>query len=155
MIKIKILCVGKIKEKYFIDAIDEYLKRLSKYCQIEIIELKDEQEKATIEIIKNIEGKRIVEKMDNSYYNILLDLKGNMLDSIEFSHKIDEISTNSNSKICFIIAGSNGFANDVYTKADYKICFSKMTFTHQMIRIFLLEQIYRAFKILNNEIYHK
>lgn len=155
MIRLKILCVGKIKEKYFIDAIDEYLKRLSKYCQIEIIELKDEQEKATIEIIKDIEGKRIVEKMDNSYYNILLDLKGNMLDSIEFSHKIDEISTNINSKICFIIAGSNGFGNDVYTKADYKICFSKMTFTHQMIRIFLLEQIYRAFKILNNEIYHK
>jgi 23S rRNA (pseudouridine1915-N3)-methyltransferase len=155
VIKIKVLAVGKIKEKYFCDAIDEYLKRLKKYCQIEIVEVKDEKDYDDLEITKQIEGKRIIEKLDKTYYNVFLDLKGDKLDSEEFANKIDYISCNHSSKICFVIAGSNGYSKEVLEHANYKVCFSKMTFTHQMIRLFLLEQIYRGFKILNNENYHK
>ena len=155
MIKIKILAVGKIKEKYFNDAIEEYSKRLSKYCQFEIVEVKDEKDHDDLEITKDIEGKRIIQKLEKGYYNVFLDLKGDKLDSVEFAEKIDSISCNFSSKICFVIAGSNGYSKEVLSYADYKVCFSKMTFTHQMIRLFLIEQIYRGFKILNNENYHK
>ena len=159
MIHINIVCVGKIKEKYLKDAIDEYSKRLSKYCKLEIIEINDEPipnnlSEKTAEIIKNIEGDKILAKIKNSYI-ISLDLQGKQYSSEEFAEKIEKISVNSNSSISFIIGGSLGLSTSVINNSNELICFSKMTFPHQLIRLFLLEQIFRAFKIQNNETYHR
>ena len=159
MIHINIVCVGKIKEKYLKDAIDEYSKRLSKYCKLEIIEINDEPipnnlSEKTAEIIKNIEGDKILAKIKNSYI-ISLDLQGKQYSSEEFAEKVEKISVNSNSSISFIIGGSLGLSNFVINNSNELICFSKMTFPHQLIRLFLLEQIFRAFKIQNNETYHR
>ena len=159
MIHINIVCVGKIKEKYLKDAIDEYSKRLSKYCKLETIEINDEPipnnlSEKTAEIIKNIEGDKILAKIKNSYI-ISLDLQGKQYSSEEFAEKIEKISVNSNSSISFIIGGSLGLSNFVINNSNELICFSKMTFPHQLIRLFLLEQIFRAFKIQNNETYHR
>ena len=159
MIHINIICVGKIKENYLKDAITEYSKRLSKYCKLNIIEVSDEQipdsvNKKQSDNIKNIEGKKILSNIKNSYV-ISLDLKGKQFSSEEFSNKINNISLNYNSSITFIIGGSLGLSEEVLSHSNELICFSKMTFPHQLIRVFLLEQIYRAFKILNNETYHK
>lgn len=158
MIHIKLICVGKIKETYLKDAISEYSKRLSKYCKLEIIEINDEQIPDKInnkitENIKNIEGNKILSQLKNSYV-ISLDLKGKQFTSEEFSLKLNNISLN-NSEIVFIIGGSLGLSNEVLQKSNELICFSKMTFPHQLIRVFLLEQIFRAFKISNNETYHR
>ena len=159
MIHINIICVGKIKEKYLKDAIQEYSKRLSKYCKLSIIEIPDESIPDNVNdkmsnIIKEIEGKKILSHIKNSYI-IALDLKGTQYTSEGFSNKINNISLNFNSNISFIIGGSLGLSNEVVNSSNELLCFSKMTFPHQLIRVFLLEQIYRAFKILNNESYHK
>lgn len=155
MIEIMVIGVGKIKEKYLQDLIADYKKRISKYAEIEILELKDESNKIDENVVKELEGQRIISAIKDGFYVVLLDLKGESLDSVNLSKKIDEISTYYSSKIAFVIGGSYGVSDAVKKRANYKLCFSKMTFPHQLIRGMLLEQIYRSFKILNNETYHK
>ncbi len=157
--KIKIISVGKIKEKYLIDGIKEYSKRLSRYVKLEIIELPDEKCPENIslkdqEIIMQKEAERIINKIDNEYV-ISLAIEGESFSSEELSEKIKNIMTYSNSNICFIIGGSLGLHESVSLKSDMKLSFSKMTFPHQLMRLILLEQIYRSFRIINNEPYHK
>ena len=149
---IKIICIGKIKEQYLKDAINEYLKRISKYTKLEIIELPDYNYdiKKTIEI----ECDNILKNIKETDYNILLDIEGNSYNSIEFAKNLDKIR-NNNSNINFIIGGSNGVNDNIRNIVDERISFSKLTFPHQLFRVILLEQIYRSFKILNNEEYHK
>ena len=160
MLKVNIICVGKIKETFFREAIDEYSKRLNSYCSLNIIEIKDEKipnnssEKEN-QIIKEKEGNNILSHIKKDSYVICLDLKGKQFTSEEFSQKINNISTNISSSISFIIGGSLGISQNVLKKANESISFSKMTFPHQLFRVILLEQIYRAFKIMNNETYHK
>lgn len=159
MLSITIICVGKIKENFFRSAIDEYSKRLSKYCKLDILELPDEKipDKVNNSIaneIKEKECNNIINHIKKDSYIISLDLKGKEFSSEDFSKKIDDISM-QNSKISFIIGGSLGLTDKVLSISNEKICFSKMTFPHQLIRIFLVEQIYRAFKISNGENYHK
>ena len=149
---IKIICVGKVKEDYYKDAISEYIKRLSKYTKVEIIELNDynyDKEKTIRE-----ETKSIIEKLNPSDYKILLDIKGNMLDSETLSKKINDVMI-TNSNIAFIIGGSYGVSDELRNIVDYRLSFSILTFPHQLFRVVLLEQIYRCFKIMNNEEYHK
>ena len=143
---IKIICVGKIKEKYLRDAIIDYMKRLSKYHKVEIVELED----STISEEKN----RILKCINNKDYVITLDIEGTMLSSIELADKLNKMFIN-NSNICFVIGGSYGLDKAVKDRANYSLSFSKLTFPHQLFRVILLEQIYRSFKILNNETYHK
>lgn len=159
MVHINIICVGKIKENYLKDAILEYSKRLSRYCKLNIIEITDEQIPNNLnnkisDNIKNIEGTKILSYIKNSYV-ISLDLNGKQFSSEEFSNKLENIALNINSNISFIIGGSLGLSKDVILNSNELICFSKMTFPHQLIRVFLLEQIFRAFKIQNNETYHR
>ena len=160
MLKVNIICVGKIKETFFREAIDEYSKRLNSYCSLNIIEIKDEKipnnssEKEN-QIIKEKEGNNILSHIKKDSYTICLDLKGKQYTSEEFSQKINNILTNISSSINFIIGGSLGISQNVLKKANESISFSKMTFPHQLFRVILLEQIYRAFKIMNNETYHK
>ena len=159
MLTINIVCIGKIKEKFFKDAIDEYSKRLSKYCKLNIVELPDEKipEKINTNIENDIKSKEctnMINHIKKDSYVIALDLTGKELDSVALSQKIENLSI-SNSSITFIIGGSLGLSKQVLNYCNEKLCFSKMTFPHQLIRIFLLEQIYRAFKIANNETYHK
>lgn len=147
---IKIICVGKLKEKYLIEAIKEYQKRLSKYTKLEIIELPDynyDQVKTKIE-----EGKNILSKISEKDYVVTLEINGKELDSICLSSFID---SNISKNITFIIGGSNGLSDDVLKRTNYSLSFSKLTFPHQLFRVLLLEQIYRSFKIINNESYHK
>lgn len=159
MVHINVICVGKIKESFFRDGILEYSKRLSRFCNLNIIEIPDEKipEKTNEKIetsIKEKEGSNILGHIRKDSYVIGLDLKGKELDSISFSNKLETIIQNY-SNITFIIGGSLGLSKEVLDSCDELICFSKMTFPHQLIRIFLLEQVYRAFKISNNETYHK
>lgn len=159
MLHINIICVGKIKETFFKDAIQEYSKRLSRFCSLSITEIADEKipDKTNEKIendIKEKEGNNILSHIKKDSYVIALDLKGKEFDSIAFSKEISNISISS-SNITFIIGGSLGISNKVLSACNEKICFSKLTFPHQLIRIFLLEQLYRAFKISNNETYHK
>lgn len=152
--------LGKIKENYLRDAISEYSKRLSKYCNLNIIEVADEKLpdklSESLEIsIKEKEGKLMISKLPKDTYLICLDLKGKELTSEEFSKKIEDISLNYNSSITFVIGGSLGISQELLNMSKEKVCFSKMTFPHQLIRVFLLEQIFRAFKISNNETYHR
>ena len=159
MININVICVGKLKEKYLKEAIDEYSKRLQKYCDLKIIEINDEQlpnkiNETIIEQIKEKECKKIMENIKSDSYVIPLDLKGKEFSSVEFSNKIENIALNFNSTITFIIGGTLGLTEEVLKMSNEKICFSKMTFPHQLIRLFLLEQIFRSFKISNNETYH-
>ena len=144
---IKIVCIGKIKEKYLVDLIDDYKNRISKYHKIEIIELKD----SNIDDEAN-ELKKVISTKD---YNICLDIKSEEYDSVGFSKLINDIFTNYNSNITFIIGGSDGIHDSIKSICNKKISFSKMTFPHGLFRGILLEQIYRSFKILNNESYHK
>lgn len=160
MLTVNVVCAGKIKENYLKDAIAEYSKRLSKYCNLNIIEVPDEKlpEKLSenLEIsIKEKEGKSMISKIPKDTYLICLDLKGKELSSEDFSKKMEDISVNYNSSITFIIGGSLGISKELLDMSKEKICFSKMTFPHQLIRVFLLEQIFRAFKISNNETYHR
>lgn len=149
---IKIICVGKIKEQYLRDAINEYLKRLSKYTKIDIIELPD----FSYDLKKTLETERdyMLKNIKDNDYNILLDIEGNLYDSIEFANNIDKIRNNY-SNINFIIGGSYGVHDDIKRMVNERISFSHLTFPHQLFRVILLEQIYRSFKILNNEEYHK
>lgn len=150
---IKIICVGKVKEKYLNDAINEYKKRLSKYTKIEIIELSDYDLDNEL-LTKEKEKEAILKNINNKDYVITLEINGNMLTSEDFSKKLDKLFL-SNSNIVFIIGGSYGLADDIKKISNYPLSFSKMTFPHQLFRVILLEQIYRSFKILKNESYHK
>ena len=150
---IKIICIGKIKEKYTLDAINDYLKRLSKYTKIEIIELPNYNSDNISEILIH-EKELILKNIKDKDYIITLEIEGKQLDSISFSNKINEIF-NHNSNISFIIGGSYGIHQDIKNISNYSLSFSKMTFPHQLFRLILLEQIYRSFKIQNNETYHK
>ena len=152
--KINIISVGKIKEQYFIDAIEEYRKRITKYSNIELITVADESNDLDPKTIKKKEAERILSKIPSNSYTIALDLKGKELDSIGLAKKIDEIQQIS-STINFIIGGSIGLDESVLEKSDYRLCFSKFTFPHKLMKLILLEQIYRSFKINNNESYHK
>ena len=158
--KIKIVTVGKLKEKYLKQAIDEYSKRLSRYCKLNIIELADEQtpdnasEKDEL-IIKDKEGNKILSNIKDNMYVVTLDLKGKMLSSEELSKFIDNCGVRGDSNMCFVIGGSLGLSESVLKRANYSLCFSKMTFPHQLFRVMLLEQIYRAFRISCGEPYHK
>lgn len=149
---IKIICVGKIKEPFFVEAIKEYQKRISKYIKIDIIETPD----YNYDNIKTIreESNVIMKNINKNDYNILMDIHGQMQDSISFAKKIEETLI-INSNITFIIGGSLGVNEELKKICDYKLSFSMMTFPHQLFRIILLEQIYRAFKIINHEEYHK
>lgn len=159
MLTINIICVGKIKEKFLKAAIDEYSKRLSKYCKLNILELPDEKipEKLNPNIeneIKSKECTNIINHIKKDSYVICLDLTGKELSSEQFSKNIEDISMQS-SQITFIIGGSLGLNQQILSLVNQQICFSKMTFPHQLIRVFLLEQIFRAFKISNGETYHR
>lgn len=150
---IKIICVGKIKEKFFTESIKEYTKRLSKYTKLNIIEVEDISI-GTKEIILKEEQEKIIKHLSEKDYVITLEIEGNQLTSIEFEQKLEKISQ-INSNITFIIGGSYGLSEEIKKRSNYKLSFSKMTFPHQLFRIILLEQIYRAYKIKNNESYHK
>lgn len=150
---IKIICVGKIKEKYLKEAIEDYIKRIRKYTSIEIIELKDEDYQDTKKNIK-VEGENILKHINTKDYIIALEINGEQISSPLFAEKITKININY-PNICFIIGGSNGLSEEIIKKAQYSLSFSKMTFPHQLFRVILLEQIYRTYKINNNESYHK
>lgn len=159
MLNINIICVGKIKENYLKAAIDEYSKRLSKYCNLKIYEAQDEKlpSKINASIINEVKEKecnRILEHIKKDSYVIVLDLKGKEVSSEDFSKKLDDIALNFNSSITFVIGGTLGLTDNILNISNEKLCFSKMTFPHQLIRVFLLEQLFRAFKISNNETYH-
>ena len=157
---ITIICVGKIKEKYLKSAIDEYTKRLSRYCKLNIVELGDEKtpdnasEKQEI-LIKEKEGEAILRSIKDNMFVIALELKGNMLSSEELSNYIMDLGVRGESNIAFVIGGSLGLSKAVLERANYKLCFSKMTFPHQLFRVMLLEQVYRGFRIISGEPYHK
>ena len=157
---IKIIAVGKIKEKYMKEGIKEYLKRLSKYCNLEIIEVEDEKapenlSKKDIEIIKNKEGRKLLSKIPQNSFIISLEIEGKEISSEELSKKMEDLMVSGINDITFIIGGSLGLSQEVRNKANYKLSFSKMTFPHQLMRIILLEQIYRGFRIIRGEPYHK
>lgn len=159
MLNINIICIGKLKEEYLKDALKEYSKRLSKYCNLTITELQDEKlpnklNQSIIDDIKNKECNKIAQNIKKDSYIFCLDLKGKQFLSEEFSKKIDNIALNENSHITFIIGGTLGLTQELLNMSNEKICFSKMTFPHQLIRIFLLEQLFRAFKISKGETYH-
>ncbi len=147
----KVICVGKIKESFFKDAILEYSKRISKYTKLEIIEVLDEPLEKTA--LKK-EGERILSKIKDSDYVITLEIEGNSLSSLDFARKIEN-NFNSNKNLTFVIGGSYGLSDLVKQRSNYSLSFSKFTFPHQLFRVLLLEQIYRAYKINNNENYHK
>ena len=158
--KITILCVGKVKEKFYQGAISEFEKRLSRYCKLQIIEVLDEKtaEQATeteINIVNDKEGERLLKHIREDAYVVCLAIDGTMLDSVELSQKIEELGVKGVSHIVFVIGGSLGLSDNVLKRADYKLSFSKMTFPHQLMRVILLEQIYRSYRIVNNEPYHK
>lgn len=157
---IDIICIGSIKEKYWVDAIGEYTKRLRNYCKINVFEVKESplpknySEKDEI-AVKDAEGKSILNVINEQSYVVALDVKGKKFSSTEFAKKIDDLGISGKSRISFIIGGSLGLSKEVLDKADLRLSFSDMTFPHQMMRVILLEQIYRGFKINRNEIYHK
>lgn len=158
--RITILCVGKIKEKFYRDAIAEYEKRLSRYCKLEIIEVADEKtpEGASELVerqIKEKEAERMEKYLKEGAYVCALAIDGKQLDSVELSEKIERLGTGGTSHIIFLIGGSLGMADHLLKRADMKLSFSKMTFPHQLMRVILLEQVYRAYRIMNNEPYHK
>ena len=158
--KITLITVGKIKEKYFTDAIAEYAKRLSRYCKLEIIEVADEKtpdgaSEALENQIKEKEGERILSKVPDSAYVVALAIEGKQLSSEDLADKMEKWNVNGISHLVFIIGGSLGLTPKVLNRADFKLSFSKMTFPHQLMRVVLLEQIYRSFRIRNNEPYHK
>ena len=158
--RITLITVGKIKEKYLTMAIDEYSKRLQKYCKLDIIEVADEKtdENASdtmIEIVKRKEGERILKHVKDDSYVITLEILGKLLTSEELAAKIDTLGITGHSHITFIIGGSLGLSQEVLAKSNFALSFSKMTFPHQLMRVILLEQIYRSYRINMNEPYHK
>lgn len=158
--KITIICVGKIKEKYWNMAIEEYAKRLLRYCKLEIVQVEDEKtpdgaSEVLENVIKEKEGKKILSKIPDNAYVIALAIEGKMLDSVELSEKIEQLGVQGEGHLVFVIGGSLGLWKDVMKRADYALSFSKMTFPHQMMRVILLEQIYRGYRISSGEPYHK
>lgn len=158
--KITVLCVGKIKEGFYRDAVQEYLKRISRYAKIDIVEVHDEKtpegaSEAQMEIIKDTEGRRILAKIPPDSYVITLEIQGEAPSSEEFAARIAGLALQGESHLCFIIGGSLGLSRAVTMQADSRISFSRMTFPHQLMRVILLEQIYRACKINHHEPYHK
>lgn len=158
--RITLITVGKIKEKYLRDAIAEYSKRLSRYCKLEIVEVADEKtpdqaSEAVEENIRNKEGERILKHIRDDMYVITLEIGGKMLSSEEFADKINSLGLQGKSSIAFVIGGSIGLGKEVLRRSDYALSFSKMTFPHQLMRVILLEQVYRGYRIINGEPYHK
>ena len=154
------IAVGKIKEKYLKDAITEYGKRLSRYCKLEVIEVADEKtpeqaSEAVEESIRAKEGERLLKHIRDDMYVITLEIGGKMLTSEEFAEKIETLGVQGKSSIAFVIGGSIGLGKEVMRKADFALSFSKMTFPHQLMRVVLLEQVYRGYRIINGEPYHK
>jgi len=159
-LKISVLTVGKIKEKFYTEAINEYSKRLSRYCKLEIVQVPDEKtvencSEIEADIVKQKEGERLLKHIPENAYVITLEIQGKQLDSVEMAKKINQLGIQGNSHIVFVIGGSLGLHKSVSNRADYKMSFSKMTFPHQLMRVILLEQIYRSFRIINNQPYHK
>ena len=144
---IRIIAVGKLKEKYWTEAVAEYSKRLGAYCSLEIVELKDTEPAG--------EGEKILSRIRKDEYVITLEIKGRALDSEQLADKINRLALDGKSNVAFVIGGSDGLSPEVSRRADFKLSFSAMTFPHQMMRVILLEQIYRSFKIIRNETYHK
>ena len=158
--KITLLTVGKIKEKFLRDAIAEYSKRLSKYCKLEIIEVADEKtpdhaSEVVEKSIRDKEGERLMRYIRDDDYVITLEIGGKMLDSVAFSRQLENLGVRGQSHICFVIGGSIGLGKEVLKRSDYALSFSKMTFPHQLMRVILLEQIYRSYRIMTNQPYHK
>lgn len=158
--KITIVCVGKVKEKFYQDAVKEYSKRLSRYTKLDIAEVADEktEEQSTeveINLVKDKEGERILKAIKDDGYVVCLAIDGRQLDSVELSEKMNNFFVTGKSHIYFVIGGSLGLSDNVLKRADMKLSFSRMTFPHQLMRVILLEQIYRGFRIMNNEPYHK
>lgn len=158
--KIEILCVGKLKEKYWVNAISEYVKRLSKYCKIRVIEVPDEKTpdgaSEALELqIKDKEGKGILKHIKDGAHVIALAIDGKQYSSEAFASKIDDLGIRGKSHIVFVIGGSLGLSDEVMERADETISFSKMTFPHQLMRVVLVEQVYRGFRIIRGEPYHK
>jgi len=149
---IKIITVGKIKEQYYTEAANEYLKRLSKYTKIELIEVKDEDFDISKTLLKEKES--IMKYINDKDYIVTLEIEGEELDSVSLSKKMND-TLNNYSNITFIIGGSYGLHEDIKKLSNYKLSFSKLTFPHQLFRVILLEQLYRSYKIMNNESYHK
>lgn len=147
---IKVVCVGKLKEKYWTGAIDEYSKRLKSYCKLDIVELKESPRDDV-----NAEGEAILGKIGKDEYVITLEIKGKALTSEKLADKINNLAIDGKSDVTFVIGGSEGLSQAVMDRSNFPLSFSAMTFPHQMIRVFLLEQIYRSFKIIKNEPYHK
>ena len=157
---ITVICVGKIKEKFYREAVCEYSKRLSKFCKLNIIEVDDEEAGQNLSPvqesnIKDKEGERILKKIPTNSYVFTLEIEGKKYDSVSFSKNLNDLCIKGQSSICFIIGGSLGLSDKIKDLSNAKLSFSDMTFPHQLMRVILLEQIYRAFKILNNEPYHK
>lgn len=158
--KITIICVGKIKEKFYTEAVKEYSKRLSRYCSLNIIEVADEKTKeqaseTEITLIKKKEGERILKSIHEDGYVIALAINGTQSDSIGLAEKIEKLGLSGISHVYFIIGGSLGLSDEVLSRADEQLSFSKMTFPHQLMRVILLEQIYRSCRIIHHEPYHK
>ena len=157
---ITVISVGKIKEKYLVDGIAEYSKRLSKYCKLKLIEVPDEKapENLSVQdelIVKKKEGEKILSKIKGNTYLVVLAIDGEQLTSEGFSKKIDKLMVEGVSDITFVIGGSLGLCDEVVDRSDYKLSFSKMTFPHQLMKMVLLEQVYRAWRIIKGEPYHK
>ena len=158
--KITLVTVGKIKERFFEDAIKEYSKRLSRYCKLEILQVADEKTpegaSEAVELqIKEKEGQRILSLIRDDAYVIALAIEGKMLDSEELAERIEKLGVSGISQIVFVIGGSLGLSAQVMKRADYALSFSRMTFPHQLMRVVLLEQIYRSYRIMNHQPYHK
>ncbi|MGN1170527.1 MAG: 23S rRNA (pseudouridine(1915)-N(3))-methyltransferase RlmH [Lachnospiraceae bacterium] len=158
--KITVVCVGKIKEDYFRDAVSEYSKRLGRYCRLEIVEVADEKtpdgaSEALEDAIRGKEADRILKKLPEDSYKIILDISGRKMDSVVFGRRIEKLGVEGKSHIAFVIGGSLGLHQNVKQRADETLSFSDMTFPHQLMRVILLEQIYRGFRIVNGEPYHK
>ena len=157
---ISIICVGKIKEKFFTGAVDEYKKRLSRYCKLDIIEVADEKtpdgaSEIVEEQIRVKEGERILKNIKDDGFVVTLEIKGEMLSSEQLAAKIDQLGIRGVSHVQFIIGGSLGLSKEVMARSDYRLSFSRMTFPHQLMRVILLEQIYRSYRIIKGEPYHK
>lgn len=157
---ITVISVGKLKEKYLKDGIAEYTKRLSRYCSLNLVEVADEKAPENVSEydmiqVKEREGERILKQVKAGMYVIALDLKGKMHSSEEFANKLEKLALQGNSQVAFIIGGSLGISDDVLLKSDEKVSFSRMTFPHQLMKLILLEQVYRSYRINRNEPYHK
>lgn len=160
MIKVNVIAVGKLKEKYLKDAVAEYLKRLGAYSKVNIIEISEERcgdnpSLSEIEQVKSKEGERIIAKIPKGSYVIPMCIEGEQMSSEDFSKKLEDISVNGASEVTFIIGGSFGLSNEVKAQGKLRLSFGKLTLPHQLMRVILLEQIYRAFSISNNSRYHK